>query len=73
MIDELIRVRNGDACAETRQPGFYWVRKLGEANAQPARWSGTGWFFVGEQKAFTDDDLAAVSGKRIAYPISHVA
>lgn len=56
-----IKIREG--MAKLREPGFYWVRRLGESQMRLGRWTGLNWFV--DDELLTDDDFAAFSAEQV--------
>lgn len=48
-----------------RQPGYYWVRPLGDDLWDMGFWSGEAWMLVRRVRWLTDSDMAEIDERRL--------
>jgi hypothetical protein len=58
---------------DVREPGFYWVRRLGESRLQIGHWTGTDWLLPGSKVHHSDDSFAAMSSHKVNVSVPRVA
>jgi hypothetical protein len=64
-VGEIVLDEIREDMPKLREPGYYWVRRLGESRLQVGQWTGLNWYLSGREELFTDDDFAALSVDQI--------